>query len=77
MEGEDAQAREPLLHTLKGSPALMGAASMAACCGELMTNARSGPASRASEILVRLETEFEHIQQVLRTYLSRTADRQT
>ena len=77
IERQDAQALEPLLHTLKGSTALMGASSMAASCGELMTNARSGSASRASEILLRLETEFEHIQQVLRTYLSRTADRQT
>ncbi len=77
VERQDARALERLLHTLKGSSALMGAASMAACCGELMTNARSGPSSRASGILVRLETEFERIQQSLRTYLSRTADRQT
>ena len=77
VERQDARALERLLHTLKGSTALMGAASMAACCGELMTNARSGPASRTSEILVRLEKEFERVQQWLRTYLSRTADRQT
>ncbi len=76
VERQDAPALERLLHTLKGSTALMGAKSMAACCGELMTNARSGPASRTSGILVRLETEFERIQQSFRTYLSRTADRQ-
>ncbi len=65
LEGEDARRVEEISHTLKGSSGNMGAARMAEICAQLQDAGASGDLGRSSELLERLEAEFERVRVAL------------
>ena len=61
----DGDATYRIAHTLQGSAAMVGAASLARICGELATAARSGLFDRCEAIVAELDTSFQAIQHVV------------
>jgi HPt (histidine-containing phosphotransfer) domain-containing protein len=61
----DGEATYRVAHTLQGSAAMVGAASLARSCGELTSAARSGSFDRCEAIVAELDASFEAIQQVV------------
>jgi CheY-like chemotaxis protein/nitrogen-specific signal transduction histidine kinase len=70
-EQGEAQTLERVAHTLKGSSASLGAKEMAATCTELETFTRSGNLSKISDLLARLEVEFERAREALTAELTK------
>ena len=61
----DGDATYRVAHTLQGSAAMVGAASLARSCGELTSAARSGSFDRCEAIVAELDTRFQAIQHVV------------
>jgi len=60
----DGEAVERVAHSLQGSLAMVGAASMARRCAELTGMARGGSLDRAEPLVVELEERFEAIRRI-------------
>ena len=65
VESGDAPSVERIAHTLKGSCGNMGATRMASLCAKLQDAGASEDLSSSSELLKRLEAEFERVRSVL------------
>jgi two-component system sensor histidine kinase/response regulator len=65
LEEGDASTVERVAHTLKGSSGNMGAPRMASLCAKLQDAGASGDLSSSSELLERLEVEFERVRPAL------------
>jgi HPt (histidine-containing phosphotransfer) domain-containing protein len=63
--GRDGDATYRVAHTLQGSAAMVGAASLASTCGELTSAARSGSFDRCEALVAELDTSFQAIQHVV------------
>jgi HPt (histidine-containing phosphotransfer) domain-containing protein len=61
----DVDATYRLAHTLQGSAAMVGAASMARSCAELTSAARGGSFDRCEAIVTELDSGFQAIQRVV------------
>jgi two-component system sensor histidine kinase/response regulator len=70
VERGDAQSVEQNAHTLKGSCGSVGARRMAELCEELRGAGASGHLAGISDLLGRLEAEFEHVRTALEAELS-------
>jgi CheY-like chemotaxis protein len=64
-EEGDASTVERVAHTLKGSSGNMGAPRMASLCAKLQHAGASEELSSSSELLERLEVEFERVRSAL------------
>jgi CheY-like chemotaxis protein/HPt (histidine-containing phosphotransfer) domain-containing protein len=73
----DGDAVERVAHSLQGSAAMVGAASMARRCAELIGLARSGSLDGAEAIVMELEARFEAIQRSDTRVLAQDASAQT
>ena len=71
IEGGDARTVERVAHTLEDNSGNMGAIRMAAVCAEREKVGGSGDLRRASQLLERLEVEFERTRQALNAELPR------
>jgi HPt (histidine-containing phosphotransfer) domain-containing protein len=65
VESGDAPSVERIAHTLKGSCTNMGATRMASLCAKLRDAGASEDLSSSSELLKRLEAEFERVRPAL------------
>ncbi len=61
----DGEGAYRVAHTLQGSASMVGAASMASSCAELVKAARSGSFDRCEAIVADLGASFEAIQRVV------------
>jgi histidine phosphotransfer protein HptB len=61
----DGEATYRVAHTLQGSAAMVGAASVARGCAELTSAARNGSFDRCEAIVAELDTSFQAIQRVV------------
>ena len=61
----DGEATYRVAHTLQGSAAMAGAASVARSCAELTSAARDGSFDRCEAIVAELDTSFKAIQRVV------------
>jgi HPt (histidine-containing phosphotransfer) domain-containing protein len=52
-------------HTLQGSASMIGAASVARCCGALAKSARSGSFDQCTVLVSELDARFEAIQRAM------------
>ncbi len=66
IESGEAEALDHAAHTLRGSSGNLGAARMAALCGELQGAADAGDLDRAAALLNGLEKEFDRVRTLLR-----------
>jgi HPt (histidine-containing phosphotransfer) domain-containing protein len=65
----DLETIARLAHTLKGSAATLGAASLAECCAELQCAARSQNEEDATRSIERVTSSFEHVARELSDYM--------
>ena len=63
----DGDATCRVAHTIQGSGAMMGAASLARSCAELGTAARGGAFDRCEGLLAELTAAFDAIQLVIKS----------
>jgi HPt (histidine-containing phosphotransfer) domain-containing protein len=63
--GSDIPATQRAAHTLKGSSASLGAATLAAQCAELEMLARAGTLAGATEWLQKIEDEYARVKRAL------------
>jgi HPt (histidine-containing phosphotransfer) domain-containing protein len=61
----DAPAAQKAAHTLKGSSASLGAATLAAHCGALETLARTGALAGAADWQRKIESEYARVKSAL------------
>lgn len=62
----DGEATYRIAHTIQGSAAMIGAASMARSCAELTTAARNGAFDSCEALVADLGAGFEAIQRAVR-----------
>lgn len=72
----DGEAVERVAHSLQGSLAMVGAASMARRCAELIGMARGGSLDRAATLVAELEGRFEAIRRIDPSELTQGASAQ-
>jgi HPt (histidine-containing phosphotransfer) domain-containing protein len=61
----DGEATYRVAHTLQGSAAMVGAASLARSCAELISAARIGSFDRCEAVVAELDISFQAIQRVV------------
>ncbi len=69
----DADAVTRAAHALKGSSSNIGAARIAASCGQLEEHARRGQLAGASDLVRAIETELPHFRAALEQHLAAAA----
>ena len=70
IDKKDANAAHRLAHTLHGSAATVGAASMVRTCAEVIREVRHGVFDRCDDLLKELRLDFEAIQKASESSLS-------
>ena len=70
VDRKDANAAHRLAHTLHGSAATVGAASMVRCCAEVIREVRHGVFDRCDGMIKELMLDFEAIQKAADSILS-------
>jgi len=70
VDGDDAAAVEGRAHSLKGAAANLGAARLAALCGELEAAGRSHHLDSAGPLIGRLQAELNQVRNALDAVLS-------
>ncbi|MDQ6848797.1 MAG: response regulator [Actinomycetota bacterium] len=68
----DTSALEREAHTLRGASANVGAAALAAVCGEIETQGRDAQLDNATDLVHRFDTEFHRVRAALELLTTRT-----